>query len=137
MPFNLKNLLEQYKGKNFALEEQHLNPQLMHALQIAGLNVIFERGEGAYLYDTKGNRYLDFLSGAGSLNIGRNHPKVRQALEEALSLQLPNLLQMGPSLLAGILAEKLLKYAPSSIDTLFFGNSGTESVEGALKFARA
>lgn len=137
MPFNLKNLLEVYKGKNFILEEKYINPQFIYTLQFSGLNIAFERGEGFYLYDKNNQQYLDFLGGAGSLNMGRNHPKIREILEEALTLKLPNLAQMSPSLLAGILAEKLIEYAPRPNDTIFFANSGSESVEAALKFARA
>jgi ornithine--oxo-acid transaminase len=62
---------------------------------------------------------------------------VRKAIEDALDLQLPNMIQMGCSLLPGILAKELTKRCPDSIDTVFFSNSGTEANEGALKFAKA
>lgn len=137
MAFDIKQLLTDHRGKNFILHEQYINPQFVRVLRTIGFDKVYERSEGAYFYDAEGNRYLDFLSGYGSFNIGRNHPVVRKAIHDTLDLELPNMIQMGCSLLPGLLAQELLKYAPSSVDTVFFTNSGTESVEGALKFAKA
>ena len=85
--------------------------------------------------DDKGEVYLDFLSGYGAFNIGRNHPAIKKALSEALELDLPSMVQMDAPFLAGLLAERLLKKIPH-LDKVFFTNSGTEANEGALKFAR-
>jgi ornithine--oxo-acid transaminase len=68
--------------------------------------------------------------------LGRNHPTVRDALKTVLDSDLPNLVQMDVSALAGVLAERLLRYVPY-LDKAFFTNSGTETVEASLKFARA
>src|SRR5438046_10601448 len=81
--------------------------------------------------------YLDFLSGYSVFNIGRNHPVVKQAIRDVLDLDLPNMVQMDCSLLSGLLAEALVKRTPPHLDAVFFCNSGTEAMEGALKFARA
>jgi acetylornithine/succinyldiaminopimelate/putrescine aminotransferase len=81
--------------------------------------------------------YLDFLSGYSVFNIGRSHPVVKQAIRDVLDLDLPNMVQMDCSLLSGLLAEALTKRTPSHLDAVFFCNSGTEAMEGALKFARA
>ena len=81
-------------------------------------------------------RYLDLLSGFGVFGIGRNHPALRTALESVLDAELPNLVQMDVPPLAGVLAERLLAKAPY-FDKVFFANSGTETVEAAIKFARA
>src|SRR5436309_9114354 len=81
--------------------------------------------------------YLDFLSGYSVFNIGRNHPVVKQAIRDVLDLDLPNMVQMDCSLLSGLLAEALTKRTPPHLDAVFFCNSGTEAMEGALKFARA
>jgi 4-aminobutyrate aminotransferase-like enzyme len=67
--------------------------------------------------------------------IGRNHPTVREALKAVLDSELPNLVQMGVSVLSGVLAERLLGFVPH-LDKVFFSNSGTEAVEAAIKFAR-
>lgn len=137
MPFDIKQLFAANRGKNFILHEQFINPQFVRVLRTIGFDKVYERSEGAYFYDAEGHAYLDFLSGYGSFNVGRNHPVVRKAIHDTLDLELPNMIQMGCSLLPGLLAQELIRYAPPSIDTVFFTNSGTESVEGALKFAKA
>ena len=96
----------------------------------------FARDSGQYLYDREDDRYLDLLSGFGVFALGRNHPAIRAALKSVLDADLPNLVQMDVSTLAGILAERLLALVPH-LDKVFFANSGAESVEAAIKFARA
>ena len=83
----------------------------------------------------EGNRYLDLLSGFGVFGIGRNHPALRDALKDVLDHDLPNLVQLDVSTLAGILAERLLAHVPY-LDKVFFANSGAEAVEAAIKFSR-
>ena len=80
-------------------------------------------------------RTLDLLSGWGVFGIGRNHPRVREALARILASDLPNLVQMDVSPLAGILAEKLLRNTPF-LEKVCFVNSGTEAVEASIKFSR-
>lgn len=133
---DLKALLTDRWGENYTLHERHLNSTLVTVLRTIGFDKVYTSARGAYLYDREGNAYLDFLSGYSVYNIGRNHPTVRQALEDVLSLDLPNMVQMDCSLLSGLLAEALLRKAPKHLDAVFFCNSGTEAVEGALKFAR-
>ncbi len=137
MSFDIKQLIEMHHGKNFSLHEEFINPQFVKVLRTIGFDKIFERAEGACLYDSEGQAYLDFLSGYGAFNVGRNHPVIRKALEEVLQLQIPNMIQMGCSLLPGLLAKNLIQHCLPPIDTVFFCNSGTEANEGALKFARA
>ena len=105
--------------------------------RIIGFDHVYARAQGAYLYDLDERDYLDFLSGYSVFNIGRNHPAVQSALRDLLELDLPNMVQMDCSLLSGLLAEALLKKTPPHLDSVFFCNSGAESVEGAIKFARA
>ena len=69
-------------------------------------------------------------------NLGRGHPVVKQALHEALDLERPNLVTMDCPLLAGLLAEELVKRMPPGLDAVFFSNSGADAVDTALKFAR-
>lgn len=95
--------------------------------------VTFERGEGAWLWDDRGVRYLDALSGIAVCNLGHAHP----AIHEALSQQSKKLIHT--SNLYGValqekLAERLLQL--SSMDNVFFCNSGTEANEAAIKLAR-
>jgi ornithine--oxo-acid transaminase len=117
------------------LHTRHLNEQLVRVLKTIGFDVGFKRGQGQYLFDRKDERYLDLLSGFGVFAVGRNHPVLRDALKSILDSDLPNLVQMDVSTLAGILAERLLAYVPY-LDKVFFANSGTECVEAAIKFAR-
>ena len=137
MPLDLKGLVTARLGENYALHERHLNSTLVHVQRIIGFDHVYARAQGAYLYDLDERDYLDFLSGYSVFNIGRNHPAVQSALRDLLELDLPNMVQMDCSLLSGLLAEALLKKTPPHLDSVFFCNSGAESVEGAIKFARA
>jgi ornithine--oxo-acid transaminase len=105
---------------------------MLHAI---GFDKVYERAEGAYLYDAEGRRYADFLSGFGVFGVGHNHPVVRKALHDVLDAELASMVQFDCALLPGLLAERLLSFAPG-LDRAYFCNSGTEAVEAALKFAR-
>ena len=133
---NIAELFAQRERERYALNNRFLNDQMVRVLQAIGYDIGFCRGEGQYLYTRDGNRYLDLLSGYGVFAIGRNHPKLREALKSVLDADLPNLIQMDVSALAGILAERLLTYAPY-LDKALFVNSGSEAVEAAIKLARA
>jgi len=128
-------LFETHEAERFNLHTRRLNEQMVRVLRTIGYDVGFCKGRGQYLYDRQDTRYLDLLSGFGVFAVGRNHPAVRAALKSAMDADLPNLVQMDVSTLAGILAERLLAHAPY-LDKVFFSNSGAESVEAAIKFAR-
>ena len=100
----------------------------------ARYDVLIDRGSGAYLIDKSNKRYLDLLTGIGVNALGYNHPKVRQLLRKQIKrpVHVSNLFYHDYQ---GRLAEKLCTI--SGLDRAFFTNSGTESVEGCLKFARA
>jgi ornithine--oxo-acid transaminase len=137
MSLDLKKLVSARLGENYTLHEKHLNATLVQVQRIIGFDMVYARAEGAYLYDRNGLDYLDFLSGYSVFNIGRNHPAVQGVIRDVLELNLPNMVQMDCSLLSGLLAEALLKRLPAHLDSVFFCNSGAESMEGAIKFARA
>jgi ornithine--oxo-acid transaminase len=134
--YDIAAIFEAREAGRFDLHSRHLNEQMVRVLRTIGYDVGFRRGAGQYLYDRTGTRYLDLLSGFGVFGIGRNHPALRTALESVLDAELPNLVQMDVPALAGVLAERLLAKAPY-FDKVFFANSGTETVEAAIKFARA
>ena len=136
MSRDMADLFARHERERYAMHQRHLNGQMVKVLQAIGYDVGFCRGQGQYLYDREGARYLDLLSGFGVFAIGRNHPTLRDALKSVLDSDLPNLVQMDVSTLAGILAERLLARVPYA-DKVFFANSGAESVEAAIKFARA
>jgi ornithine--oxo-acid transaminase len=136
MSLDMAALFAAREADRFAMHTRHLNGQMVRVLQTIGYDVGFCKGSGQYLYDREGRRFLDLLSGFGVFAIGRNHPRVREALRSVLDAELPGLVQMDVSTLAGVLAERLLQRVPY-LDKVFFANSGAESVETAIKFARS
>src|SRR5437660_3008238 len=137
MPLDLKEIVAARLGENYQLHERHVNRTLVTAQRVIGFDKVYARAEGAYLYDMDNNAYLDFLSGYSVFNIGRAPPVVQNAIRDVLEPDLPNMVQMDCSLLSGLLAEAITKRTPPHLDAVFFYNSGTEAMEGALKFARA
>jgi ornithine--oxo-acid transaminase len=131
-----RELLDQHAGEELELYARTINPQFVRLLQTIGFDRRWARGEGAYLYDADGTRYLDLLGGFGMYNVGRNNPRVRSALAEALELETPGKVQLGVSPLPGLLADELLRRAPASVGRVLFTSSGTEAVEAALKLGR-
>ena len=136
MTFSIAELFAQHSTDKFDLHEQYLNKQMVRMLQTIGYDKHYQRAVGQYLYDQEGTEFLDLYSGFGVFAIGRNHPTVIKALQETLTLELPNLVQLDVSILSGLLAKELLKTTPENINKMFFCNSGTEAVESAIKFAR-
>ena len=95
--------------------------------------VVFERGDGIRLYDTDGTEYLDFFAGIAVNALGYHYPGYDEAVKAQVDkfLHISNYFYNPPAISAG---EKLLKV--SRMEKVFFTNSGTEAVEGALKIAR-
>ena len=112
MSFSLAETIRQRQGDQYALYGRYINPALAKVQAIIGFDKTYVKGEGAYLWDADGERYLDLIAGFGTYNLGRDHPTVRRALEEALRLQRPNLVEMDCPLLAGLLAEQLVARMP-------------------------
>ena len=96
-------------------------------------SVVFDHGKGVYLYDTDGKEYLDFAAGIAVCSLGYGNETYSNALKNQVDklLHVSNLYYNEPTTDA---AEKLLKV--SGMDRVFFTNSGTEAIEGALKAAR-
>jgi ornithine--oxo-acid transaminase len=132
---DVSEIFVERENQRSSMHSKHLNEQLVRVLKTIGYDVGFQKGQGQYLFDRDGARYLDLLSGFGVFAIGRNHPSLRTALKSVLDSDLPNLVQLDVSTLAGVLAERLLEYVPY-LDKVFFANSGAETVEAAIKFAR-
>ena len=135
-PFDVKGLLAARGTEAFALHERYMNPQMPRILRTIGFDADYVRAEGALLFDRDGRRYLDFLSGFGVFALGRGHAGIEQALRDAMELTLPNLVQMECPPLSGLLAEALVARMPNDGYRCFFTNSGAESVETILKYAR-
>jgi ornithine--oxo-acid transaminase len=133
----IDDILAGRAGDVEALNDAYLNPQLGRILRTIGFDRRWVAGDGAYLVDERGDRYLDLLSGYGVFALGRNHPAIRAELERTLAARTANLPQLGLSLLPGVLAEKLVARAPRGLEAAVLTSSGTEAVEAALKLARA
>lgn len=116
-----------------------MNQQMIEKAESAVLHtynrfpVVFDRGEGVYLYDTDGKRYLDFASGIGVQALGYGNEEYKDALKNQIDklTHISNLYYSEPMAEA---AAKLVE--ASEMSRVFFTNSGTEAVEGAIKAAR-
>jgi acetylornithine/succinyldiaminopimelate/putrescine aminotransferase len=137
MSFNLADVLQRHDGQFVDLHHEHVNPSFAVVLRTIGFDIDYVCGQGAYLFDKAGNRYIDCLGGYAVFNTGRNHPTVAKALRDAIAMDLPNLPGVGPYRTSGILARELVALAPGELDTVYFSNSGTEAIEVSMKFARA
>jgi ornithine--oxo-acid transaminase len=119
------------------LNDRFLNPQMGRILRTLGFDKVWTGGEGAHLIDSQGERYLDMYGGYGVFAIGRNHPAAIAAIGEVMEARTANLPQLGVTLLNGVLAEQLLSRAPESVAAMVPASTGTETIEAAIKIARA
>ena len=117
---------------------EHINPVLREFYRFNHIERVFSQGQGCWLTDLDGRRFLDFVAGYGCLNTGHNHPAISQALQGYLQAQFPTFIQyLSAPLHASLLAQRLAALAPGGLNRVFFSNSGTEAVEAALKLALA
>ncbi len=120
-----------------ALASRYLDTSLVDVLRILGFDKYYTRAQGSYLYDAAGRAYLDFHTGEGFASLGHNHPDVREVLRTTLDADLIDGVQIHYSALSGLLAEELTRRLPAGLDAVFFTSSGAETVDSAMKFARA
>ncbi len=118
----------------FIMENNYINTAeaaLLHTYN--RYQIVLEKGEGVYLYDADGKQYLDFAAGIAVCSLGYGHPEYKQALKD----QIDNLMHTSNLFYSKPVAKaaSMLKEA-SQMDRVFFTNSGTEAIEGALKAAR-
>ncbi len=113
------------------MAKEHLAPVWARAFDIE-----VDHGEGAYLVDTSGRRYLDFTCGIGVTNTGHAHPRVVRAIQEQAARLIHG--QIGTVTARSVLdlTDELLTICPPGLDTFFFSNSGAEAVEAAVKLAK-
>jgi acetylornithine/LysW-gamma-L-lysine aminotransferase len=114
---------------NFSSEDSRLVPVYQR------FPVEIERGRGAYVWDSRGNRYIDLMGGYGVAIVGHCNPRVVEAIKK----QSDNLLTCHSSFYNGVRSEyveELLRYAPPPLSRVHLSNSGAEAVESALKFAK-
>ena len=121
--------MSQLASADIVQRDRELQPPLYAKRDIA-----LVRGEGAYLWDSDGNRYLDLMSNYGVNILGHNHPNVTAAITHQANTLL-NCHQSFANDVRVALLEKLVSVAPAGLNHVFLSNSGTEAIEAALKFA--
>jgi acetylornithine/N-succinyldiaminopimelate aminotransferase len=115
------------KQEVLEVQKQHYLPVFTRA------EIVFDYGQGVYLYDTDGKKYLDFFAGIATSILGHNNP----ALVEAISKQAGKLIHCTNVFHTEIQAKLVQKlFEISGLERIFLTNSGTESIEGAIKIAR-
>ncbi len=119
------------RGDYAALSKPHLSPILGRYYERS-----WERGEGHTLFDSAGRGYLDFTCGIATTSLGHHHPAVTAAIKDQADRLLHICNALGYLEPVGQLATMLADVCPDPLDTVFFANSGSETIEGALKLAR-
>lgn len=114
----------------------HLDDLLAPCLAHDWPNLPVDRAEGVYVYGRNGHRYLDFLAGFGACNVGHNHPRVVAAAKDQMSKMIHTAIGVTNYEPLLYLAEELGQIMPGNENVFFFGNSGAEAVDGAIKLAR-
>src|SRR6056297_2704356 len=118
-------------GKNYT---NYINPGMVKMLKFLNFDKNYVKAQNTEVYDDQGRKYLDFLGGYGSLNLGHNRKEIIDAVYKVV--EKPNLLQASLGSIYSAAAHNLAQIAPDNLEMSFFGNSGTEAVEGAIKLAR-
>lgn len=111
----------------------------LHVAQTSPSPLAFEveKAEGIYLYDTEGKKYIDCISGIAVSNVGHCHPKVTEAIEKQCKKYLHTMVYGEHIQTPQVeLATSLCAYLPASLNSVYFVNSGSEAVEGAIKLAK-
>jgi putrescine aminotransferase len=114
-----------------------VNPAFVKLLGVYGYGRIFLRARDVWVWDHEGRKYLDFLAGFGSVNIGHNHPRLLERMKAFFEEERLNFVQVGPSPQASELAEALAQRVASPLEISMFFNSGSEAVGSAMKLACA
>ncbi len=115
--------------------EEYVNPAMAKLFRYMGLSSVETYGEGCWVTDSDGRRFLDCLGGYGVFSLGHRHPSVIAAVKDQLD-KMPLSSQILFDAPKADLAEALARVTPGDLRYSFFVNSGTEAVEGALKLAR-
>jgi len=113
---------------------KHLNAALAWRLHSRGFNKKYVKAQDIFYFDDEGHKYLDFLGGYGTNVVGHNHPRLKKLINDFLAEDNTIFMQVGHLPGPGALADKLRSL--TGLDNYFFGSSGTEVVEAAIKLAR-
>ncbi|HHY13992.1 MAG TPA: aspartate aminotransferase family protein [Thermoanaerobacterales bacterium] len=132
--YKIDDIANMSKDEIFGNYKNYVNPGLASLISLMSMDRDYVKAKGIFVWDKDGHRYMDFLGGYGSLNLGHNPPEVIEEMEKIK--EMPNILKTSLSKLSGALAHNLAKITPGTLKNTFFCNSGAEAVEGALKTAR-
>lgn len=124
-------------ARSLKLYREAVNPARFEILRSAGGPLAFASARGTWLEDSQGHRFLDMVAGYGAATLGHRHPEVVAALQSAISSGPPFNYPSSVPAMAGDLARKLCDLAGRNLRKVYFGNSGAEGIEAALKFAMA
>ncbi|MDQ6931870.1 MAG: aspartate aminotransferase family protein [Candidatus Eremiobacteraeota bacterium] len=126
---------EELYAETYENYKTYVNPPLARVMKVSG-SPVEVRARGSTVFDHCGKSYLDFAGGYGVFTLGHSHPRVIAAVIEQLQLMsLSGKTMFNP--LLGRVSKKLAELAPGDLQISFFGNSGAEAVEGAMKLAKA
>jgi len=129
---------ERHRANLLTYEElvKRRDKMLAPSLALDWPNLPVVRAEGLFLYGLDGKQYMDFMAAFGVVNVGHNHPRVIAAARKQMEKQVHG--AVGVTLHESVLrlAEKLPDILPGHLDMFFFGNSGSEAIEGSIKLAR-
>jgi acetylornithine/succinyldiaminopimelate/putrescine aminotransferase/predicted amino acid dehydrogenase len=114
-----------------------LNPTLHELLRLCRMDRTWQKGEGVWLFDDAGRRFLDFYAQYGAVALGHNAPPVVRAVHDALGEGVPAMVQPYGAAYAVALASELQRLAPGSLTRCVFTTSGAQAVETAIKLVRA
>lgn len=117
--------------------KRYVNPYVVDFLKSIELDIVFNKAEGCYIFDSNNTAYLDFVSGFGAMTLGHNHPELIKKMKNILDFSMPNINPWGIVPDTALLAEKLVGYTKRKMEKVYFASSGSEAVESALKFALA
>ena len=115
--------------------ESYVNPSWASLVKFMGFESVEDTAEGCFVRAADGREYLDCMGGPGVFTVGHRHPRIVEAVQKQLRrMPLSSKILLSP--LMGELAERIADLTPGLLQFSFFGNSGAEAVEGALKAAR-
>ncbi len=111
--------------------------RVLSPTSLAPLGLEVEYTNGVHLFDTYGNKYIDFISGISVSNLGHGNPKIKEAIVAQLNRN-THVMVYGEMMLPSQIefAEKLTAMLPAGLDSIYLVNSGSEAVEGAMKLAK-
>jgi 4-aminobutyrate aminotransferase len=128
-------MVVEQKSKNRSTDLMAVNKRHISGTNARSFDIVAERGQGSYLYDVDGERYLDFTCGIAVNNVGHCHPSVVAAAKEQVDKLIHTAMVTTHEPMIR-LSAKLAEITPGRLDSVFLNNSGGEAIDAAIKLAR-